>query len=129
MNSLLNPVIAGMIGGWEIIAILAIVLLLFGGSKLPELAKGLGKSIKEFKKASAEAEDFHPPALLRRVLRVGAAVARRSRDSRIMRYSGVLMRILHDARAGWSVSDENRTAIFIEADESGSILQSRIGAY
>jgi sec-independent protein translocase protein TatA len=57
MNSLFNPVIAGMIGGWEIIAILAIVLLLFGGSKLPELAKGLGKSIKEFKKASAEADE------------------------------------------------------------------------
>lgn len=57
MNSLFNPVIAGIIGGWEIVAILAIILLLFGGSKLPELAKGLGKSIKEFKKASSEADD------------------------------------------------------------------------
>ena len=57
MNSLFHPVIAGIIGGWEIVAILAIILLLFGGSKLPELAKGLGKSIKEFKKASSEADE------------------------------------------------------------------------
>jgi sec-independent protein translocase protein TatA len=46
-------------GGGEIVAILAIVLLLFGGSKLPSLAKGLGQSIKEFKKASREDD---PPA-------------------------------------------------------------------
>lgn len=37
-------------GGWEIILILAVILLFFGGSKLPGLAKGLGQSIKEFKK-------------------------------------------------------------------------------
>ena len=57
MNSFFHPLIAGIIGGWEIVAILAIILLLFGGSKLPELAKGLGKSIKEFKKASSEADE------------------------------------------------------------------------
>ena len=44
--------IAGMLGGWEIILILAVVLILFGAKKLPELAKGLGTGIKEFKKAS-----------------------------------------------------------------------------
>ena len=43
---------AGMIGGWEIVLILAVVLLLFGAKKLPELAKGLGQGIKEFKKAT-----------------------------------------------------------------------------
>ena len=42
------------LGGPEVILIFAVLLLLFGGSKLPELAKGLGKSIKEFKNASRE---------------------------------------------------------------------------
>ncbi|WP_443937595.1 Sec-independent protein translocase subunit TatA/TatB [Pedobacter sp. MW01-1-1] len=39
-------------GGSEIILILVVVLLLFGGKKLPELARGLGKGIREFKDAS-----------------------------------------------------------------------------
>jgi sec-independent protein translocase protein TatA len=42
------------IGGSELILILAILLLLFGGSKLPSLARGLGQSVKEFKKASQD---------------------------------------------------------------------------
>ena len=42
------------IGGTELLIILAIVLLLFGGTKLPSLARGLGQSIKEFKKASKD---------------------------------------------------------------------------
>ncbi|HEX9048859.1 MAG TPA: twin-arginine translocase TatA/TatE family subunit [Verrucomicrobiae bacterium] len=42
------------LGGWEVILILAVVLILFGAKKLPELAKGLGSGIKEFKKASRE---------------------------------------------------------------------------
>jgi sec-independent protein translocase protein TatA len=48
--------IAGFLGlgGPEVLLIFAVLLLLFGGSKLPELAKGLGKSIKEFKHASRE---------------------------------------------------------------------------
>jgi sec-independent protein translocase protein TatA len=46
--------IAGIFGGWEIILILAVVLILFGAKKLPELAKGLGQGIKEFKKATRE---------------------------------------------------------------------------
>lgn len=43
-----------MIGTWEIIVILFIVLLLFGGKRLPELARSLGKGIREFKQASRE---------------------------------------------------------------------------
>ena len=39
-------------GGGEILLILAVVLLLFGGKKLPELARGLGKGIRDFKDAS-----------------------------------------------------------------------------
>lgn len=46
-----------MLGGWEIVLILAVVLILFGAKKLPELAKGLGTGIKEFKKATREVTD------------------------------------------------------------------------
>ncbi len=56
MNSLSFPLAAFGLGGSELLLILAIVVLLFGGAKLPELARGLGKSIKEFKKASAEGD-------------------------------------------------------------------------
>jgi len=41
-----------MIGSWELILILFAVLILFGGKKLPELARNLGKGLREFKKAS-----------------------------------------------------------------------------
>lgn len=37
------------LGTWEIIAIVLVVLLLFGGKKIPELMKGLGKGVKSFK--------------------------------------------------------------------------------
>ncbi len=45
------------LGGGEIILVLALVLILFGAKKLPELAKGLGQGIKEFKKATREVSD------------------------------------------------------------------------
>src|SRR5258708_6299008 len=45
------------LGGGEIILILALILILFGARKLPELAKGLGQGIKEFKKATKEVTD------------------------------------------------------------------------
>ena len=45
------------LGAPEIIIILFLVLLLFGAKKLPELAKGLGKGIKEFKKAKKDVSD------------------------------------------------------------------------
>jgi sec-independent protein translocase protein TatA len=44
--------ILGVFGPWQVIAILAVALLLFGGKKIPELMKGLGKGVKEFKDAS-----------------------------------------------------------------------------
>lgn len=46
-----------MLGGWEVIVILAVVLILFGSKKLPELARGLGQGIREFKKATREVTD------------------------------------------------------------------------
>lgn len=45
------------LGGAELLIIGGIVVLLFGAKKLPELAKGLGKSVNEFKKASAEGKE------------------------------------------------------------------------
>ena len=45
------------IGAPQIILIVVVVLLLFGGKKIPELMKGLGSGIKEFKKASQEEDD------------------------------------------------------------------------
>ena len=46
--------ILGAIGGPQIILIVLVVLLLFGGRKIPELMKGLGSGLKEFKKASKD---------------------------------------------------------------------------
>jgi sec-independent protein translocase protein TatA len=42
--------------GWEILVVLFIVLLLFGSTRLPQLAKGMGKSIREFKKGINDGE-------------------------------------------------------------------------
>lgn len=43
-------------GGWELIVILVIVLVLFGANRLPQLAKGMGESIRNFKQGMTEAE-------------------------------------------------------------------------
>lgn len=50
-------IIAGVIGPQELIVILIVVVLMFGGTKIPELMKGLGKGIKEFKNASKEDDE------------------------------------------------------------------------
>lgn len=52
MNSI--SIYFGFIGGPQLIIIVVIVLLLFGGKKIPELMKGLGSGIKEFKNAAKE---------------------------------------------------------------------------
>jgi len=54
LHIMLNNVLIGVfgLGGSEMIIIAGIVLLLFGGKKIPELMKGLGKGVKEFKDAS-----------------------------------------------------------------------------
>jgi sec-independent protein translocase protein TatA len=44
----------GGLGGWEVLLIVAIVLILFGAKKIPELARGLGTGIREFKNATTE---------------------------------------------------------------------------
>ena len=50
---LFNFILLGIIGTQEIIIIAIILLIFFGGKKIPELMRGLGKGIKEFKKASS----------------------------------------------------------------------------
>lgn len=51
----MNPfVLAGMIGPWQVVLIILVIVLLFGGRKIPELMKGLGQGIKEFKKATKD---------------------------------------------------------------------------
>jgi sec-independent protein translocase protein TatA len=50
-------VLGAMIGPWQIVLIVVIILLLFGGKKIPDLMRGLGEGIKEFKKATSEKDD------------------------------------------------------------------------
>ena len=54
-----SAIFAGImgLGAPELIVILIILLVLFGGSKLPSLAKGIGQSVKEFKKAAKEEDE------------------------------------------------------------------------
>lgn len=52
--SAINYSIMGRLGLPEILVIVAVILLLFGGKKIPELMKGLGSGIKEFKNASKD---------------------------------------------------------------------------
>lgn len=47
-----NSIILGVPGGWQIVIVILAILLLFGGKKIPELMRGLGSGIKEFKDAS-----------------------------------------------------------------------------
>lgn len=48
---------AGWFGGYEIILIIVVILLLFGGKKIPELMRGIGKGVKEFKGGISGDED------------------------------------------------------------------------
>ena len=50
-------VFINMVGPWQIVLIVALVVLLFGARKIPELMKGLGGGVKEFKKAMRDEED------------------------------------------------------------------------
>lgn len=51
MNTVSFPLLFSMPGPWEWLVILLVLLLLFGASRLPQIARGLGEGIKEFKKA------------------------------------------------------------------------------
>ena len=45
------------LGPWEIVIILLVIILIFGGKKIPELARGLGKGLKEFRQTTNEIKD------------------------------------------------------------------------
>ena len=51
----------GGFGGWEVLLIMAIVMLLFGAKKIPELARGIGSGIREFKSASVASPEESVP--------------------------------------------------------------------
>ena len=57
------PVLA-VISEWHIFLVLIVVFLLFGGRKLPELARGIGEAMREFKKASRDIQDDPPRTAL-----------------------------------------------------------------
>lgn len=50
---MIQPMVFGL-GGWEILIIALVVLLIFGGKKIPELMKGLGKGVRNFKEGIKE---------------------------------------------------------------------------
>lgn len=60
MTALLLPLIPGPM---QIVLVIAVVLLLFGGKKIPELMKGIGTGIKEFKSATKEEDDTVDPKI------------------------------------------------------------------
>jgi sec-independent protein translocase protein TatA len=47
-------VLLGMFGPWEIVIVVLVIVLIFGGKKIPELMRGLGQGMKEFKNASKD---------------------------------------------------------------------------
>lgn len=59
LNTMLNSILLllGGLSGWEVVLIVLVVLLLFGGKKIPELMKGLGKGVRSFKEGMNEVTD------------------------------------------------------------------------
>ena len=51
------PLFLGSLGFWEILLIVLVILLLFGGKKIPELMKGMGKGVRSFKEGMDEVKD------------------------------------------------------------------------
>jgi sec-independent protein translocase protein TatA len=47
-------ILLGIVGPWQIVIVVLVLLLLFGGKKIPELMRGIGQGIKEFKKATKD---------------------------------------------------------------------------
>ena len=57
MSFLPLSILLGVIGPWQIVLVVVVLLLLFGGKKIPELMRGLGQGMKEFKNAKDGVED------------------------------------------------------------------------
>lgn len=62
MSSLPLLVLLGVIGPWQVVIIVALILVLFGGKKIPELMRGMGRGIKEFKDAVSKDYMAETPA-------------------------------------------------------------------
>ena len=79
-----------MIGATEIILICAVILLIFGGKKLPELMKGMGKGVKSFKEGMNEPseEEINRRAGEEVQRRADAEVARKAKDAEIKHDNG-----------------------------------------
>ena len=54
---LIYPLFLGSLGFWEIFLIVLVIVLLFGGKKIPELMRGVGKGVKSFRQGMSEVED------------------------------------------------------------------------
>ena len=54
----MNTILLGIVGPWQFVLIVLALLLLFGGRKIPELMKGIGQGMKEFKKATQGEEEL-----------------------------------------------------------------------
>ncbi|MBO4924745.1 MAG: twin-arginine translocase TatA/TatE family subunit [Bacteroidales bacterium] len=54
---LIYPLFLGSLGFWEIFLIVLVIVLLFGGKKIPELMRGVGKGVKSFRQGMNEVED------------------------------------------------------------------------
>ena len=54
---MITPLLFGSLGLWEIVLIVLVVVLLFGGKKIPELMNGLGKGVKSFKEGMKDVEN------------------------------------------------------------------------
>ena len=69
-----KSLLVGMPGGWELLLIVFVLLLIFGSTKLPALARGMGKSINEFKRGLGEGREEDERAEAERAqLRTGDA--------------------------------------------------------
>jgi len=53
----MNAMLAAFLGGWEWVIVVLAILLLFGAKRIPDLARSLGQSIREFKKGAREVTD------------------------------------------------------------------------
>lgn len=54
---MITPLLFGSLGFWEIALIVLAIILLFGGKKIPELMRGLGKGVKSFKEGMKDVEE------------------------------------------------------------------------
>ena len=54
---MITPLLFGSLGFWEIVLIVLAIILLFGGKKIPELMRGLGKGVKSFKEGMKDVEE------------------------------------------------------------------------